>query len=386
MILIAGPCVIESRELIMQVAESLRKFNEMSGVEFYFKSSFDKANRTSISSFRGPGLQRGCEILAEVKEKFGYKILTDIHESYQAEPVARVADVLQIPAFLCRQTDLLVAAANTQAVINIKKGQFLSPQAMKHSIEKVLQTRSARAYTPQSGAASSDTKAAQNSAHSGDIEICGVQSGARSNTDSGSPALGTQNSCGTGKDAQNSIHAYDAKGGAENAAKGTATPCTAQSNNKSEAQSASQPNFSHTCSAQDGSISAAQSAPRPSGEGMHDLARHYGVWLTERGSTFGYGNLIVDMRSLPIMREFAPVIFDATHSVQMPSIGATSGGDSRFVPYLARAAAAVGVDGFFYETHPDPAHALSDGPNMLNLQQLERVVAQTLAIQKALGF
>ena len=329
MILIAGPCVIESRELIMKVAESLRKFNEMSGVEFYFKSSFDKANRTSISSFRGPGLQRGCEILAEVKEKFGYKILTDIHESYQAEPVARVADVLQIPAFLCRQTDLLVAAASTQAVVNIKKGQFLSPQAMKHSVEKVLQTRSARAYTPQSGAASSDTKAAQNSACYDDAEICG-----------------------------------------------------AQSDNKSETQSVSQPNFSHTCNAQDGSISASQ----PSGEGMHDLARHYGVWLTERGSTFGYGNLIVDMRSLPIMREFAPVIFDATHSVQMPSIGATSGGDSRFIPYLARAAAAVGVDGFFYETHPDPAHALSDGPNMLNLQQLEHVVAQTLAIQKALGF
>ena len=324
MILIAGPCVIESRELIMKVAESLRKFNEMSGVEFYFKSSFDKANRTSISSFRGPGLQRGCEILAEVKEKFGYKILTDIHESYQAEPAARVADVLQIPAFLCRQTDLLVAAASTQAVVNIKKGQFLSPQAMKHSVEKVLQTRSARAYTPQSSA--------------------------------------------------------------ENAAKGTATPYAAQSDNKSEAQSALQQNFSHTCSAQDGSISAPQNAAQPSGEGMHDLARRYGVWLTERGSTFGYGNLIVDMRSLPIMREFAPVIFDATHSVQMPSIGATSGGDSRFVPYLARAAAAVGVDGFFYETHPDPAHALSDGPNMLNLQQLERVVAQTLAIQKALGF
>nr|WP_315057129.1 3-deoxy-8-phosphooctulonate synthase [uncultured Campylobacter sp.] len=346
MILIAGPCVIESRELIMQVAESLRKFNEMSGVEFYFKSSFDKANRTSISSFRGPGLQGGCEILAEVKEKFGYKILTDIHESYQAEPVARVADVLQIPAFLCRQTDLLVAAAGTQAVVNIKKGQFLSPQAMKHSVEKVLQTRSARAYTPQSGAASSDTKAAQNSACSDDAEIRCAQSGA------------------------------------ENATKDTAMPCAAQIDNKSEAQSALQPNLSHAFNAQDGSISASQ----PSGEGMHDLARRHGVWLTERGSTFGYGNLIVDMRSLPIMREFAPVIFDATHSVQMPSIGATSGGDSRFVPYLARAAAAVGVDGFFYETHPDPAHALSDGPNMLNLQQLERVVAQTLAIQKALGF
>ena len=384
MILIAGPCVIESRELIMQVAESLRKFNEMSGVEFYFKSSFDKANRTSISSFRGPGLQRGCEILAEVKEKFGYKILTDIHESYQAEPVARVADVLQIPAFLCRQTDLLVAAANTQAVINIKKGQFLSPQAMKHSVEKVLQTRSARAYTTQNGAAFSDTKAAQNSACSDDAEICGASSGARSSTDSGSSALGAQNSCGTGQDAQNFIHTCGAKSGAESTAKSTATPCAAQSDN--EAQSTSQPNLSHTCNAQDGSISAAQSALQPSGEGMHDLARRYGVWLTERGSTFGYGNLIVDMRSLPIMREFAPVIFDATHSVQMPSIGATSGGDSRFVPYLARAAAAVGVDGFFYETHPDPAHALSDGPNMLNLQQLERVVAQTLAIQKALGF
>ncbi len=380
MILIAGPCVIESRELIMQVAESLRKFNEMSGVEFYFKSSFDKANRTSISSFRGPGLERGCEILAEVKEKFGYKILTDIHESYQAEPVARVADVLQIPAFLCRQTDLLVAAASTQAVVNIKKGQFLSPQAMKHSVEKVLQTRSARAYTPQSGAASSDTNAAQNSACSDDAEICGARSGANN----GSSALGVQNSCGTAQDAQNFIHTYGAENGAENATKGTATPCTAQSDN--EAQSALQPNLSHAFNAQDGSISAAQNAPQPSGEGMHDLARCHGVWLTERGSTFGYGNLIVDMRSLPIMREFAPVIFDATHSVQMPSIGATSGGDSRFVPYLARAAAAVGVDGFFYETHPDPAHALSDGPNMLNLQQLERVVAQTLAIQKALGF
>ena len=384
MILIAGPCVIESRELIMKVAESLRKFNEMSGVEFYFKSSFDKANRTSISSFRGPGLQRGCEILAEVKEKFGYKILTDIHESHQAEPAARVADVLQIPAFLCRQTDLLVAAASTQAVVNIKKGQFLSPQAMKHSVEKVLQTRSARAYTPQSGAASSDTKAAQNSTCSDDAEIRGTQSGARGGANYGSSALGAQNSCGTAQDVQNFIHTCGAKSGAENVAKGTATPCAAQSDN--EAQSTSQPNLSHTCNAQDGSISAAQNAPQPSGEGMHDLARHYGIWLTERGSTFGYGNLIVDMRSLPIMREFAPVIFDATHSVQMPSIGATSGGDSRFVPYLARAAAAVGVDGFFYETHPDPAHALSDGPNMLNLQQLERVVAQTLAIQKALGF
>ncbi|WP_298977248.1 hypothetical protein [uncultured Campylobacter sp.] len=252
----------------------------------------------------------------------------------------------------------------------------------------MLQTRGARAYTPQSGAASSDTKAAQNSACSSDTEIYSAQSGVRGGANDGSSALGTQNSCSTAQDAQNFIHTCGAKSGAEreSATQSTATPCAAQSDNKSEAQSASQRNFSHTCNAQDGSISAAQDAPQPSGEGMHDLARRYGVWLTERGSTFGYGNLIVDMRSLPIMREFAPVIFDATHSVQMPSIGATSGGDSRFVPYLARAAAAVGVDGFFYETHPDPAHALSDGPNMLNLQQLERVVAQTLAIQKALGF
>nr|WP_298029558.1 hypothetical protein [uncultured Campylobacter sp.] len=244
----------------------------------------------------------------------------------------------------------------------------------------MLQTRSARTYTPQSGAVSNNTKAAQNSTRSGDTEICGAQNGAQDGANDGSSALGAQNSCSTRQDAQNFIHTCGAKSGAENAAKGTATPCVARSDN--EAQSASQRNLSHTCNAQDGSISASQ----PSGEGMHDLARRYGVWLTERGSTFGYGNLIVDMRSLPIMREFAPVIFDATHSVQMPSIGATSGGDSRFVPYLARAAAAVGVDGFFYETHPDPAHALSDGPNMLNLQQLERVVAQTLAIQKALGF
>ncbi|WP_366811447.1 hypothetical protein [uncultured Campylobacter sp.] len=257
---------------------------------------------------------------------------------------------------------------------------------MKHSVEKVLQTRSARAYTPQSDAAFSDTKAAQNSACSDDAEIRGAQSGARGGADSASSALGAQNSCGAQSGTQNFIHTCGAKSGAESTAKGTATPCASQSDNKSEAQSTLQPNFSHTCNAQDGSISAAQSASQPSSEGMHDLARRHGVWLTERGSTFGYGNLIVDMRSLPIMREFAPVIFDATHSVQMPSIGATSGGDSRFVPYLARAAAAVGVDGFFYETHPDPAHALSDGPNMLNLQQLEHVVAQTLAIQKALGF
>ena len=265
MVLIAGPCVIESRELVFAVAEKLRKFNEMSEIDFYFKSSFDKANRTSISSFRGPGLKKGCEILAEVKEKFAFKILTDIHESTQAAPVAEVADALQIPAFLCRQTDLLVAAAKTKAIVNIKKGQFLSPNAMNHSVKKVLEAR-------------------------------GVKS-------SGFTA-----------------------------------------------------------------------------------AKENGVWLCERGSTFGYGNLVVDMRSFPIMREFAPVIFDATHSVQMPSAnGATSGGDARFVPYLARAAAAVGVDGFFYETHLNPCEALCDGPNMLNLDELEKNINEILAIKRALN-
>lgn len=264
MILIAGPCVIESEELIFDVAKRLVKFNEDSRIEFYFKSSFDKANRTSINSFRGPGLEKGCEILARVKKEFGFKILTDIHESYQAAPVGEVADVLQIPAFLCRQTDLLVSAAKTKAIVNIKKGQFLAPSAMKHSVKKVLETR-------------------------------GVE-----------------------------------------------------------------------------------------GDG-YETAKQNGIWLTERGSTFGYGNLVVDMRNLVLMREFAPVIFDATHSVQMPSaLGEKSGGDAKFVPYLARAAAAVGVDGFFYETHVNPCEAMCDGPNMLNLDELERVVKKTLEIQEIL--
>ena len=266
MILIAGPCVIESEQLVFDVAKRLVKFNEDKRIDFYFKSSFDKANRTSISSFRGPGLEKGCEILAEVKKEFGFKILTDIHESYQAQPVGEVADVLQIPAFLCRQTDLLVAAAKTKAVVNIKKGQFLAASAMKHSVKKVLETR-------------------------------GV-------SDDG-----------------------------------------------------------------------------------YEVAKANGVWLTERGSTFGYGNLVVDMRNLVMMREFAPVIFDATHSVQMPSaLGEKSGGDARFVPYLARAAAGVGVDGFFYETHINPCEALCDGPNMLNLDELEKVVNDTLKIEEILNF
>ncbi|AQW80465.1 3-deoxy-8-phosphooctulonate synthase [Campylobacter pinnipediorum] len=264
MILIAGPCVIESEELVMQVAERLQEFNDNKNIDFYFKSSFDKANRTSISSFRGPGLEKGCEILAKVKEKFGYKILTDIHESYQAQKVAQVADVLQIPAFLCRQTDLLVAAAKTDAVVNIKKGQFLAADNMKYSVKKVLETRNVK--------------------------------------DEG-----------------------------------------------------------------------------------YEIAKQNKVWLCERGSTFGYGNLVVDMRNLPIMREYAPVIFDATHSVQMPgSANGKSGGDARFVPYLAKAAASVGVDGFFYETHINPCEALCDGPNMLDISELKHLVEQTMKIEEIL--
>ncbi len=262
MILIAGPCVVESRDNVFKIAEELAEFNADCTIDFYFKASFDKANRTSIESFRGPGMDEGLKILQEVKEQFGYKILTDIHESHQARPVSEVADVLQIPAFLCRQTDLLVEAAKTASAVNIKKGQFLAPQAMEHSVKKVLKTRG-----------------------------------------------------------------YE-------------------------------------------------------GEVSYDISQKYNVWLTERGTTFGYGNLVVDMRSLPIMREFAPVIFDATHSVQMPaSGGASSGGDSSFVPYLAKAASAVGVDGFFFETHFDPSSALSDGPNMLKLQQLKELVPVLRAIE-----
>jgi len=254
MILIAGPCVIESRDSMMRIAQELQKYSDDCTKEFYFKASFDKANRTSLDSFRGPGLDEGLKMLQEIKEQFGYKILTDIHESNQASVVSEVADVLQIPAFLSRQTDLLVAAAKTDAIVNIKKGQFLAPQAMKHSVAKVLKTR--------------------------------------------------------GCDEVN-----------------------------------------------------------------YENSQKYNVWLTERGSSFGYGNLVVDMRSLPIMREYAPVVFDATHSVQMPASGGqSSGGDSSFVPYLSRAAAAVGVDGFFFETHFDPAKALSDGPNMIKLDELDKLI------------
>ena len=266
MILIAGPCVLESRDNVMRIAESLKKYEVDYSKEFYFKASFDKANRTSLDSFRGPGIDEGLKMLQEVKEQFGYKLLTDVHDYTQPQAVAEVVDVLQIPAFLCRQTDLLVACAKTSAVVNIKKGQFLAPEAMKHSVAKVLKTR-----------------------------------------------------------------------GFE-------------------------------------------------GEVSYENSQKYNVWLTERGSSFGYGNLVVDMRGLKIMREFAPVIFDATHSVQAPaSGGATSGGDSAMVPYLSRGASAVGVDGFFFETHFDPSIALSDGANMIKLENLETLIKQIDAIREIVG-
>ena len=262
MILIAGPCVLESRDNVMRIAEGLSKYHEDCSKDFYFKASFDKANRTSLDSFRGPGLEEGLKMLQEVKEQFGYKILTDVHDYTQPKAVSEVADVLQIPAFLCRQTDLLVECAKTSAIVNIKKGQFLAPQAMEHSVAKVLKTRG-----------------------------------------------------------------FD-------------------------------------------------------GEISYENAQKYNVWLCERGSTFGYGNLVVDMRGLKIMRDFAPVIFDATHSVQAPaSGGATSGGDSSMVEYLARGASAVGVDGFFFETHFDPSIALSDGANMIKLDQLDKLITQIDAIR-----
>ena len=252
MILIAGPCVIESREQIMKIAESLSFASEK--YQFYFKASFDKANRTSLNSYRGPGLEEGLKILEEVKKEFGYNLLTDIHESIQVKPVAEVVDVLQIPAFLCRQTDLLVEAAKTDKVVNIKKGQFLNPEDMKYSVAKVLNTR-------------------------------GIE------------------------------------------------------------------------------------------EVSYENSKKANVWLTERGTTFGYGNLVVDTRSFEIMRKFAPVIFDATHSVQMPgAAGGKSGGRKEFVAPLSRAAAAVGVDGFFFETHYNPQEALSDGPNMVTLDELKNIL------------
>lgn len=241
--ILAGPCAIESQEVLDETADYLKQVTKELGINYVFKSSFDKANRSSITSYRGPGMEKGLEMLATVKSKYDLPIVTDIHTPDQAEPVAKVADILQIPAFLCRQTDLLVAAAKTGKIVNIKKGQFLAPAQMGSLVKKV----------EDSG-----------------------------NTD---------------------------------------------------------------------------------------------IMLTDRGSSFGYNNLIVDFRGIPIMQEFGyPVVFDATHSVQLPGAnGTSSGGDRRFVPTLAKSAMAAGANVLFFEVHPNPDKALCDGANMLALKDVKDV-------------
>ena len=245
---IAGPCVIESAEPLDEVARKLVEINRRLGIDIIFKASFDKANRTSLGSYRGPGMELGLRMLADVKSKWGLRICTDIHEAYQAAPAGEVADVIQIPAFLCRQTDLLTAAAKTGRTVNIKKAQFLSGEDMKYPYEKAV----------KSGAAE--------------------------------------------------------------------------------------------------------------------------VWLTERGNMFGYNNLVVDFRNIADMRRTAPtVVMDCTHSVQRPgAAGGKTGGNREFVPAMAAAAKAFGANGYFFEVHPSPDEALSDGPNMLRLDELESVVGTLL--------
>ena len=258
MFLIAGPCAIENREMVLHVASEAKKICEKLGLKLFFKSSFDKANRTSLSP-RGIGMEQGLQILQEVKDTYQLPILTDVHESWQCEPVAQVADVLQIPAFLCRQTDLLQAAAKTGKIVNVKKGQFLAPWDMAGAVQKIQQS----------------------------------------------------------------------------------SPHTTQS------------------------------------------PAEY-VWLTERGTTFGYGRLVVDMTALVELRKFGcPVVFDATHSVQQPGSGkGYTGGNSAMIPYLLRAAVAVGVDGIFLEVHPEPEKAISDAANQLQLDKLEGLLSEVLKIDK----
>ena len=253
MFLIAGPCAIESRDMVMHTADTLNRVCRELGITLYFKSSFDKANRTSLSA-RGVGMEQGLQILQEVKTTYRLPILTDVHESWQCAPVAEVADVLQIPAFLSRQTDLLQAAARTGKVVNVKKGQFMAPWDMRGAIAKIEEVAPANAARPL-------------------------------------------------------------------------------------------------------------------------------IWLTERGSSFGYGNLVVDMTSLVVMRRYGyPVIFDATHSVQQPSSQqGVTGGNRAMVPYLMRAALAVGVDGIFLEVHPDPDHAISDAANQVCLNDIRTILVQALA-------
>lgn len=251
--LIAGPCVIESEEMVLFTAGKMKKIADELKIPYTFKASFDKANRTSINSFRGPGIEKGLEILQKVKDIYGLPVCTDIHEPWQAEKAAQVADILQIPAFLCRQTDLLVAAAKTGRCINIKKAQFLAPWDMKNCLEKVRQS-------------------------------------------------GNDN-----------------------------------------------------------------------------------VMLCERGTSFGYNTLVVDMTGLRVMKEFGvPVIFDATHSVQKPGGNGTStGGNRKYVEYLAKAAIAAGADGLFMETHQEPDKAKSDGPNMVPLSEMKELLAKLIRVYEA---
>lgn len=254
MFLIGGPCVIESEDVVMQIAETLKQVTERLGIDYYFKASFDKANRTSIDSYRGPGIDDGMKILQTVKSQVSIKICTDIHEPWQADKAADVADMIQIPAFLCRQTDLLVAVGRTGKIVNIKKAQFLAPWDMKNVVKKVEST------------------------------------------------------------------------------------------------------------------------------GNHNII------LCERGSSFGYNNLVVDMTSIPEMKKFGyPVAFDATHSVQKPGgNGVFSGGNREYAPYLAKAAVAAGADGIFMEVHPNPDNALSDGANSMRLDDAEELLKQLIAIKRSI--
>jgi 2-dehydro-3-deoxyphosphooctonate aldolase (KDO 8-P synthase) len=247
-VFIAGPCVIENETLLNEIAVELVRINKKYNINIIFKSSFDKANRTSISSYRGPGMEKGLIMLNDIKSKFGLTILTDIHEPYHAEPTGEVADVIQIPAFLCRQTDLLIAAARTGKIVNIKKAQFLSGKDMQYPVEKVKES------------------------------------------------------------------------GGKN------------------------------------------------------------IWLTERGNIYGYNNLVVDFRNISEMKCYTPtIIMDCTHSVQRPgAAGGKTGGNREFIPAMALAAKAFGATGYFFEVHPNPEKALSDGPNMLNLNDLETVILSLL--------
>jgi len=253
LLLLAGPCVLESEEMAWHVAGEMKRICGALGINYVFKASFDKANRTSLDSFRGPGMEKGLRVLARIREEIDVAVISDVHDVAQVDRAAEVLDILQIPAFLCRQTDLLVAAAQSGKTVNIKKGQFVSPWDMQYAVNKVRSAGGQR------------------------------------------------------------------------------------------------------------------------------------ILLTERGSSFGYNNLVVDMRSLPVMRSLGwPVVYDATHSVQLPGgAGGSSGGQREFIPPLARAAMAAGIDGLFMEVHPEPDQALCDGPNSWPLSEVDTLLRQLLAVRQA---